>query len=233
MNININQIIPSHEDVFTSMGINPDSDSSKKLKGILHEAFQLFTSLADPVSFASKIELDKFTKLYNGEGQNDEDNVLMHIYPRSKNLELFALTLGEKVSTKIEHLFEDNDYPMGYMLDLIASITAENATVVLQDKNLENLKKDKLAGEDTRILSYSPGYCGWHISGQKKLFAHLKPEKIGITLNASFLMTPLKSVSGVLVAGRKDIHLFKPNYPFCKSCKTHSCLQRMKEIKIM
>jgi hypothetical protein len=41
-------------------------------------------------------------------------------------------------------------------------------------------------------------------------------------------MTPLKSVSGVLVAGDKEIHRFKPKYPFCKVCQTHSCLQRMK-----
>ncbi|MHC4266624.1 MAG: vitamin B12 dependent-methionine synthase activation domain-containing protein, partial [Planctomycetota bacterium] len=86
------------------------------------------------------------------------------------------------------------------------------------------------AGASTRILSYSPGYCGWDISGQKKLFEYLHPGKIGISLNNTYLMTPLKSVSGVLVAGKNEIHQFRPNYPFCKSCKTHSCLLRMKAL---
>jgi hypothetical protein len=84
--------------------------------------------------------------------------------------------------------------------------------------------------ETTVVLGYSPGYCGWHISGQKKLFAYLHPERIGITLNNSYLMTPLKSVTGVLVAGPPEIHRFKPDFPFCRHCRTYSCLERFKHL---
>jgi hypothetical protein len=230
MNININEIIPTQAAVFEAMGVNQASNNRHKLSGILSESLQLFTSLANPVNIVTKIGLDEFSEIYHGEGQNEEDNVLMHIYPRAENLELFALTLGEKVSTKIEDLFQENEYPTGYMLDSIASIAADKAAEILQDKTLEILKKENLAGEATRVLSYSPGYCGWHISGQKKLFKYLEPGKIGISLTASYLMTPIKSVSGVLVAGSDEIHRFTPNYPFCKSCLTHSCLQRMREL---
>ena len=50
------------------------------------------------------------------------------------------------------------------------------------------------------------------MSGQRALFACLQPEAIGVTLNASCLMDPLKSVSGVLAAGPADIHRFAPGY---------------------
>jgi hypothetical protein len=190
----------------------------------------MFTTLANPVSIVAKVGMEEFEDIYLGEGNNEKDNVLMHVYPRAENLELFALTIGEEVSTKIELLFHENEYPLGYMLDLIASIAADNAAVIMEKINLEKLRIENLVNEHTHVLGYSPGYCGWHISGQKKLFAHLNPGKIGISLNANYLMTPLKSVSGVLVAGNKEIHLFKPSYTFCKSCKTHSCLQRMKEL---
>ncbi len=232
MNFNINEIIPTQEKVFDSQGVNPASKFSEKIQGMYGESLHLFTTLANPVSIVAKVGMDEFEEIYCGEGKNEKDNVLMHIYPRAENLELFALTIGEEVSTKIEFLFQENEFPMGYMLDSIASIATYKAAEILQEKNLIKLKKENLAGEDTRVLSYSPGYCGWHISGQKKLFAHLKPGKIGISLNASYLMTPLKSVSGVLVAGSNEIHLFTANYPFCKSCKTHSCLQRMKELSM-
>ncbi|MFQ5822943.1 MAG: vitamin B12 dependent-methionine synthase activation domain-containing protein [bacterium] len=86
------------------------------------------------------------------------------------------------------------------------------------------------ATPDNWVLSYSPGYCGWHISGQKKLFQYLHPERIGISLNDSFLMSPLKSVTGVLVSGKKDIHFFESNYSFCRFCKTKSCRARMKRV---
>ena len=81
------------------------------------------------------------------------------------------------------------------------------------------------------VLSYSPGYCGWHISAQQKLFQYLRPGDIDISLNDSYLMTPLKSVSGVLVAGRKEIHYFDNSYPFCQDCKVESCLERMERVR--
>jgi hypothetical protein len=76
-------------------------------------------------------------------------------------------------------------------------------------------------------LRYSPGYCGWHISGQRKLFDFLKPETIGISLRESHLMEPLKSVSGVVIVGPAGIHAFQDEYPFCERCKTHGCRERI------
>jgi hypothetical protein len=77
------------------------------------------------------------------------------------------------------------------------------------------------------VLPYSPGYCGWHISGQRALFRHLEPERIGITLNTSFLMQPLKSVSGVLVVGDPRIHEFDNDFDFCAECATLDCRARI------
>jgi hypothetical protein len=231
MNFNINEIMPSREKVFDSQGVNPASKISEKMQDMYSESLHLFTKLAQPEGIIAEVNIDEFADIYYGEGKNEIDNILHNIYPRADHLKLFALTIGEEISTKINLLFQENEYPIGYMLDSIASIAADKAAEILQEKILEKLKTENLAGKDTRVLSYSPGYCGWHISGQKKLFAHLKPGKIGISLNASYLMTPLKSVSGVLVSGSSEIHQFIPNYSFCKSCKTQSCLQRMKELR--
>ena len=77
------------------------------------------------------------------------------------------------------------------------------------------------------MLPYSPGYCGWHVSGQGRLFGALCPEEIGIRLNASFLMQPLKSVSGVLVAGAPEIHDFDDDFDFCAECTTRECRVRI------
>jgi hypothetical protein len=76
------------------------------------------------------------------------------------------------------------------------------------------------------VLLYSPGYCGWHISGQKKLFEFLRPERIDIRLNERFLMIPLKSISGVLVAGAAEIHHISERYPFCDHCQSPTCRER-------
>ena len=54
--------------------------------------------------------------------------------------------------------------------------------------------------------------------------------KIGISLNDSCLMSPLKSVSGVLVSGNIDVHVFKAGYSYCPECKNASCVSRMERL---
>jgi hypothetical protein len=81
------------------------------------------------------------------------------------------------------------------------------------------------------FLRYSPGYCGWDITGQRQLFRALRPEEIGITLRESCLMEPLKSISGVLVAARPEVHRFDNNYPFCRVCTMRTCRSRMAGIR--
>jgi len=46
----------------------------------------------------------------------------------------------------------------------------------------------------------------------------------------SFLMKPLKSVSGVIVVGEKEIHDFEDSYPFCSQCRSHSCRDRIRKL---
>jgi hypothetical protein len=40
-------------------------------------------------------------------------------------------------------------------------------------------------------------------------------------------MQPLKSVSGVLVAGAGEIHDFDNDYDFCDTCTKHQCRERI------
>ena len=95
---------------------------------------------------------------------------------------------------------------------------------------LESLSRATPAqGEDSpaQALRYSPGYCGWHVSGQRALFAALRPAEIGLALRESCLMDPLKSISGVLVSGAPRIHDFVDDYPFCAECAERACRDRI------
>jgi hypothetical protein len=65
------------------------------------------------------------------------------------------------------------------------------------------------------------------VRGQRRLFAATDPSAIGVTLNDSCLMSPIKSVSGVLLAGPKEIHRFRPDFPFCDECRNRTCGRRM------
>jgi hypothetical protein len=114
------------------------------------------------------------------------------------------------------------------MLDAVASGAADRLTQLLAARF--PAAPDGGDGRGRVTLGYSPGYCGWHVSGQRALFAYLGADAIGVTVNESCLMHPLKSVSGVLAAGPPGIHRFTPGYEFCTDCRNRTCLGRLQRL---
>jgi len=116
------------------------------------------------------------------------------------------------------------------MLDTAASLGADLAAAEIERYCEAQWRSARVIDDTTTVMRFSPGYCGWHVSGQKRLFARLQPESIGITLNDSCLMQPLKSVSGVIVAAPRDAFDIHDTYPFCADCVDHSCRDRFAAI---
>jgi len=227
----IEDVDPDSRDVLLHQGIPRGVEVPERIRVLLNDAVDMFKQTAQPKGIIAEVSLKQFEKIFKGEGNNFDDVILDKIYPEADNLALFVLTMGADVSSRIERMFNDGDYALGSMLDAVASLAADKAVDVFEQFYYDHLNIDKEVKVDSAVLGYSPGYCGWHISGQKKLFKSLKPEQIGVTLNESYLMTPLKSVSGVLVEGKKDIHIFENIFDYCSECKHESCIDRMKKIQ--
>lgn len=226
--ISISDVAPERNKILMNQGISSEKELPEKVKKLLKGAMELFLKFSHPKGIISDISIHQFETIYEGEGLNEKVTPVNEIFRKADNLALFAVTIGEEVSQKIDELFTANEFALGSMLDSVASAGTDKTADIIE-KHLFDLLINK--GEitpSTGVLRYSPGYCGWHISGQKKLFEFLHPEDIGITLLESYLMKPLKSISGVLVAGKKEIHKIEDSYPFCSQCKTHSCQKRIK-----
>ncbi|KPK68070.1 hypothetical protein AMJ87_12460 [candidate division WOR_3 bacterium SM23_60] len=221
---------PTEQDVFTGQGIPADRRPSATTTQLFVETKKVFSACAQCVGVIADITIPAFETLYAGEGMNEAATPLDAVFRKADNLAVFAVTVGGAVSRKIDHFFKTHEYALAGMLDAFASSGAERVADRVQDNYRKRLIHENIATAKTMVLRYSPGYCGWHVSGQKKLFAYLKPEEIGITLLDSFLMKPLKSISGVFVAGPKDIHIFEDNFPVCSECQTHSCRSRIQGI---
>ncbi len=188
---------------------------------------------APPGAFAS-IPLEEFASVYAGEGRNEPQTPLAAIFPRADELALFAVTLGSDVSRRIAELFQATEFALASLLDSAASESTERAADFVERRFLESLPaplaSESAAPSPAAALRYSPGYCGWHISGQRALLARLEPERIGIRLRESFLMEPLKSLSGVIVVGPAEIHDFDASFPFCATCRTRTCRERIRRL---
>lgn len=228
--IRVSDIKLEKANVFKNQDIPLSREHSLKVETLFTEAMELFIEFSHPKGLVSEIPIPEFEVVYFGEGLNEKKTPLNEIFKNADYLALFAVTIGEKLSKKIGELFELYEFALGSMLDAVASEGTEKVTDIVENRFSELLAKSDEITSSTGILRYCPGYCGWHMSGQKKLFEFLHPEDIGVTLLDSYLMKPLKSISGVIVIGEKEIHNFIDSYAFCSQCKTHFCRDRISEL---
>lgn len=220
------RLLPAPADVFAALGMKTDTEPARKVTELLLRALEMYKTLSEPRNVLEMISKSEFAVIYSGQGLNVPETPLGLIFPRAERLFLFAFTLGAPISREIERLFQNNDFALASMLDTVASLAAEKAGREAEAWIARQNEAGRSESRVLKVLLYSPGYCGWHISGQKKLFEFLRPERIDILLNERFLMIPLKSISGVLVAGASEIHQISARYPFCAHCKSPTCRER-------
>ncbi len=227
LEIPLTSVVPTEAAVLRAMGVPGGHDQGPRVAGLVAQAIEELRAEAEPRGIVAGIDADAFAAVYEGAGDNDDPSPLSGIFPRAESLALFAVTLGSSLSDRVSTLFDAGEPALATTLDAAASEGTELAGVCLDVVVLADARASGRAGDTSRILRYSPGYCGWNLTGQRALFAALEPGKIGIRLTESCLMEPVKSISGVMVAGPPEIHRFEDDYDFCSLCRTHDCRQRI------
>jgi hypothetical protein len=221
------ELLTAAEAAVRDLEAHRDSPAAPQVRALIDGGQGLFVKNAHPRGVYQSITLPEFRKVYHGDGGNDDDTPLEHILDEAEALALFAVTLGREVSQQIEDFFDAGNPADGYILDQIASFAADELAQIAARRFADN----RQARPTSAVLPYSPGYCGWNVSGQRALFAHLEPDEVGITLNDSCLMHPTKSVSGVLVLAPIDAHDFSPAFTCCTTCTTLNCQERITGLK--
>jgi hypothetical protein len=229
--IGVDEVGPSIRAVLRGQGVPEEVTLGAGTMMLAEQTIDRYRGICQPTGLLMEVSDAEFESVYRGEGGNADETPLEEIYPLSDSLALFAVTVGGAVSEEISRLFAENEFAEGAMLDSAASESAEMAAQVVESRYVNLLKQANRLDSGSGVLRFSPGYCGWNITAQRKLFAFLEPGEIGITLGESCLMQPLKSVSGVIVAGRKEIFEFDDNYPFCRECETRSCRARIQAVR--
>jgi hypothetical protein len=193
---------------------------------IIDRSREVFNDTARPRGLFETVAVTDFDPIYLGRGDNDDDTPLEHVIDDAVSLALFAVTLGDQISERISALFDGGELAEGYLLDQVASFAADELAEIAARRFHTDSTRSDLA-----VLPYSPGYCGWHVSGQEALFSRLRPDEIGISLNGSCLMRPIKSVSGVLVLAPVAAHDFSPAFCCCTTCTTLACQERAASLR--
>ena len=125
-----------------------------------------------------------------------------------------VVTIGEAIDRELAR-----DRPLfdRLVLDAVSSVLVEIVADLVEDA-----WKGELAARGLESgMRVSPGYCDWPVEGQGVVFAALDAGSVGISLNSSFVMMPLKSLSLVaVVAGRV------PETSACAFCGKDGCAWR-------
>lgn len=136
---------------------------------------------------------------------------------------LFIATAGQEFEQFQHEVKSSGDILQEFLLDSLGSAIAE-AVVREVCSKVENYVLPLGYGVSH---PYSPGYCGWHVTQQKFLFSLLPEQPCGVRLSESSLMSPIKSVSGVIAVGERIV---KRKYG-CELCGKADCYKNRNKLK--
>jgi len=220
-------IVPTHQEILARQKM-PARSVSPGIKRMVDDAIGLFQYLAQPRGLAEDIDAGGFSDLYKGSGLNARDCPVPSIIARANATALMAATMGDALAVKSRELFAQGKASLCYMLDVVNSAGAERLGRRMCGLFLERLRAESREGKGVKVQYYCPGHCGWHISGQEKLFEALNPGEIGVSLNERRVMRPLKSISGIMAAAPIEAHRFRQGFSFCPRCVERKCAERFR-----
>jgi hypothetical protein len=148
----------------------------------------------------------------------DVKKVVFNMLRQSSRIAVFVCTAGDKIHELSRQYMAEGDMLKGYVYDLFGSLVVESAMDLVQ----QSLRLE-MDSEGYKITNrYSPGYCGWTVDHQKKLFSLLDQNFSFVKLSDTCLMQPIKSVSGIIGIG----HEVKYNDYTCHICDSTNCLYK-------
>lgn len=131
---------------------------------------------------------------------------------------LFLCTAGHLFRQQYDEYNRRGDILEAYLTDALGSLSVENAMDRIHEALATEMQQRNL-----KITNrYSPGYCNWPVTDQRSLFDLIGDNQTGISLNDSCLMSPIKSVSGIIGIGEKA---HRRAYG-CAVCQNKTCIYR-------
>jgi len=146
-------------------------------------------------------------------------SIIAECLQQAEQLVIFVATAGVEYDRWLRDVHRTGDVWNMFLADAIGSEVAEAAARAAAD-DIKSLAAGRGMWASN---SYSPGYCGWSVKEQQKLFAMLEPAPCGITLTESSLMVPIKSISGFIALGAK---VEKMPYG-CEICNRADCYKKI------
>ncbi len=133
---------------------------------------------------------------------------------------VFVATIGDALEGLSRERIDAGRTLEGFVLDAVGSVAADAASEALA----EHLMAHVVEPDEAVTAPFSPGYCGMSLDQQEAIFSIVDAEPLGVSLSESMLMTPLKSVSGLIGIGPRE-EIGERGVP-CRWCDLEDCHMR-------
>jgi hypothetical protein len=188
------------------------------IEEVLEESRQVCTIKAQYTIFPGvKFEND-YKSIVIGNTVFNVKRIVYNQIKKSDSVAVFLCTAGEEIGMRSRRAMQERDLLRGFVYDVVGSEVVEAAADIMQTE----LEKEVISAGSKITNRYSPGYCGWDVSEQHKLFGLVPDNFCGIRLTVSALMVPVKSISGIIGIGEN----VKYNSYTCKMCDLKDCIYR-------
>ncbi|MBI3636180.1 MAG: hypothetical protein HY216_08200 [Candidatus Rokubacteria bacterium] len=129
-------------------------------------------------------------------------------------------TIGAALERRVGELWDAREFPLAMMLDSVGSGAVESLAEYVNDLLCQEGLPQAL-----RVTNrVSPGYGGWDVAEQPRLFELTDAAAVGVTLNAACFMTPEKTIS-ILVGAGRDARV-DDYFSQCARCWMRDCAYR-------
>jgi len=194
-----------------------------------YESLREVEHLIEPVAAWDVFPIRGFQhgRLVLANGARFGDGPLASVTAGAKQLAVAVCTIGPGVEQRIEAYQKDKQLLRAMLLSDLASWAVD----VLRQLLCQHLEQD-VARQGLHISApLSPGESDWSVRDQAVIFSLLDAAQIGVSLNASMVMSPLKSLSVVVGIGDQPLGVEgASNCDFCTMrdrCSYRSARQAM------
>jgi len=155
-------------------------------------------------------------------GQEFKSTKLSKTLKNCDKIMCYIGTLGDSIEDEINRLMKEKRLSQAYILDAMASVAADKMVGMFHQQ-----MKGVYQNQSKQVtLCFSPGYCDWPITDQKKLFGIFDSSELEVELTDSCFMKPRKSISGVFGITPPDSNPREQSYNPCSECHRRNCSAR-------
>lgn len=184
----------------------------------------VFDELIDPSLYHQNLGVDSVKKgaVHLEEGPEFKSPKLSKTLKGCESIVCYIATLGDDIEDEIKRLLNDKCLAEAYILDAMASVAVDNMVTTFHQR-----MKNKYEDQSKQVtLCFSPGYCDWPITDQKKLFSMFDSNELDVELTDSCFMQPRKSISGVFGITTFNSNQSTHSYNPCSECNRRDCSER-------